>query len=229
MKIEIKSHRNGKLLFNIEADSLKLAVEAAVTNGASLCNAALRDAKLSGADLSDAKLNGANLIYADLSDAELSGAKLNGADLSGANLSDAKLNGADLRKADFRGADLRGADLRGADLSDAELSGAKLNGAKIDGFEIPSAEVAAPLLRQVAEAALAAPECLDMSMWHTCETTHCIAGWAVTLTGDRGKFLEHKYGTENAGLLLLGIEAATHFYDSNDNARVWLQSKLEEA
>jgi len=99
-KIEIKSRFNAKVIFAIEAKSLKIGVELAVRSRADLY----------GADLSRAYLSGAYLSGADLSRAYLSGAYLSGADLSRANLS---------------GADLSGADLSGADLYRANLSGAK--------------------------------------------------------------------------------------------------------
>ena len=118
MQIEIKSWISGIVLHTIEADSIKLAVEALVRQGADL-----RGADLSGADLSGAYLRGA-----DLSGADLRGAYLRGADLSGAYLSRADLWGADLRGAYLSGADLRGAYLRGADIGDllclSELSDA---------------------------------------------------------------------------------------------------------
>jgi hypothetical protein len=34
-----------------------------------------------------------------------------------------------------------------------------------------------------------------MSTWHTCETTHCRAGWVVMLAGDEGKKLEQRTTT----------------------------------
>ncbi len=43
---------------------------------------------------------------------------------------------------------------------------------------------------------------LDMSKWHTCETTHCRAGWAVTLAGRAGLDLERKIGSSAAGALI---------------------------
>lgn len=132
-----------------------------------------------------------------------------------------------LRAAIGWGADLRGANLRWDDLHGANLHGANLSGAVIDGIAIPSVDEAAPLLRQVAQSALAAPDALDMRVWHTCETTHCIAGWAVALSGDKGRELEDRYGCADAGLLLLGAEAATHFYDGNKTARKWLQGVLD--
>jgi len=41
-----------------------------------------------------------------------------------------------------------------------------------------------------------------MGEWHTCETTHCRAGWVVTLAGDKGKALEDKFGTALAASLI---------------------------
>jgi hypothetical protein len=67
-----------------------------------------------------------------------------------------------------------------------------------------------------------------MGSWHTCETTHCIAGWAVHLAGEEGKALEVKHDTHLAGLSLLGHEAAAHFYDNNEAATAWLQAKLND-
>ena len=62
MKIEIKSWFDESVLFSIETDSWKLAVEAAVKSRANLSCA-----DLSRADLSRANLSGANLCRADLS------------------------------------------------------------------------------------------------------------------------------------------------------------------
>ncbi|HEF4749723.1 TPA: pentapeptide repeat-containing protein [Burkholderia multivorans] len=105
MKVEILNRWTLKVIFECEADSMKVAVELAFKQGANLRGANLRGANLSGANLRGADLRGANLRGANLSDAYLSGAYLSGANLSGANL---------------RGADLRGADLSGADLSDVK-------------------------------------------------------------------------------------------------------------
>ncbi len=107
-------------------------------------------------------------------------------------------------------------------------SEANLRGAEID-FEIATPEQAAPRIAEVAKAALASERALNMGDWHTCETTHCIAGWAIQLAGDQGRALEDKFGPHVAGLSLLGTEAASHFYDSNEDATAWLKSKLEAA
>ena len=77
MKIQIKSRwDSAKILFETDAESLGVAIVAAIA----------ANANLSGADLGGAYLNDADLSRADLSDADLSGA-----DLSRANLSDANL------------------------------------------------------------------------------------------------------------------------------------------
>jgi uncharacterized protein YjbI with pentapeptide repeats len=166
------------------------------------------DANLSGANLSGANLSGAYLRGADLSNADLSGANLSGANLSGAYLS---------------GAYLRGADLRGTDLSNADLSGANLSGADLRGADgLPIAADAAERLKAVAATALQ-PDALEMESWHTCGTTHCIAGWAIHLAGEPGQLMELMMGADLAGLLLLGTEAHQHFYDSNEKALEYLR------
>ena len=43
---------------------------------------------------------------------------------------------------------------------------------------------------------------LDMRTWHTCQTTHCRAGWAVTLAGKAGKELEDRLSTPVAAMLI---------------------------
>jgi len=65
---------------------------------------------------------------------------------------------------------------------------------------------------------------LDMSSWHTCETTHCRAGWVVTLAGEEGKLLESKTSTLFAALQIYkksspNIKVSpTRFFESNEVA-----------
>ena len=179
-----------------------------------LTGADLRGANLTGADLRGANLRRANLRDANLRDANLTGANLRGASLIDANLRDANLTGADLR-----GANLRGADLRGANLRDANLTGANLTG--VLGLAI--AADAPQRLRATATAALA-DGALDMTAWHSCSTTHCLAGWLIHQAGEVGRVLEAVVGPEVAGLMLGGIEAHAHFYDDNEAATEWLRS-----
>ena len=87
-----------------------------------------------------------------------------------------------------------------------------------------SREVLRERLAAVALHALATPQSLDMGRWHSCDTTHCIAGWAIHLAGDEGYELERKFNPSVAGLILLGAEAAKHFDLSDGDARKWLLS-----
>ena len=146
-----------------------------------------------------------------------SGAVLSGADLRGAVLSDAVLSGADLRDADLRGADLR----------DAVLSGAVLPKA-VQAMRPANDDEARQRIAAVAAAALTDDDALNMGDWHTCETTHCIAGWAVHQAGPAGYLLEQIMGPHGAGAVLLGDDAAKHFYDDADQARAWLTTFLPD-
>jgi len=166
-----------------------------------------------------------NLSHADLSHADLSHANLIGANLIGANL-----RGANLRGAYLIGAVLIDANLRGANLSDAYLRGANLSGANlIDAVGLPIVDDAPQRLLAVATTVLGDGATLAMGNWHTCDTTHCLAGWAIHQAGTIGKTLESLHGPHMAGLLLLGHEAAGHFYDSNKDAIKWLRSVVDKS
>jgi len=59
------------------------------------------------------------------------------------------------------------------------------------------------LHRKVWESIQSDPETrLEMSVWHTCESTHCRAGWAVTLAGKAGRDYEAQVGVRTAGALI---------------------------
>ena len=168
-------------------------------SNADLSGADLRGAYLRGANLRGADLRSANLIGADLSAADLSGAYLMGANFSNADLRDANLSGVNLSGADFSGANLRDADLSGADLRDADLSGANLLGADFSDVDVP----VIPDIDATILAAIEMPgAALEMARWHTCETTHCRAGWAIHLAGDAGYALEERLGSSAAGALI---------------------------
>jgi hypothetical protein len=187
---------------------------------------------------SDADLSGA-----DLSDAYLSDAYLSGADLRGAYLSDAYLRGADLSDADLRDADLRDADLRDADLRGAE-NVPETNGptsaerierqrARAERFRgrHPEVPVIADLDRKILEAVTIGAGHLDMSTWHKCETTHCRAGWAITLAGAAGKELEAKHGPHYAGVQLYRASTGRvpNFYAGDEAAMDDIRRCAEES
>jgi acetyltransferase-like isoleucine patch superfamily enzyme len=63
----------------------------------------------------------------------------------------------------------------------------------------PDVPVIPDLDAQIAAVIAKDSAALDMSGWHTCETTHCRAGWAVTLAGEAGRELEARVGPATAG------------------------------
>ena len=72
-----------------------------------------------------------------------------------------------------------------------------------------------------------------MGNWHTCEKTHCRAGWIITLAGEAGKALESFYNTELAAMLIYDASAPgfkinpARFYD-NDDAAIADMKRLAE-
>ena len=62
-----------------------------------------------------------------------------------------------------------------------------------------------------------------MQNWHTCNTTHCRAGWVVHLAGASGKALEKKTSTLFAAMQIykasspIGV-SPTRFFESNEQA-----------
>jgi hypothetical protein len=131
MKIQIRKRWDLSIIFECEADSMKLAVELAIKNNANLSSANLSSADLSSANLSSADLSSADLRWANLSSANLSSANLSSANLRWANLSSADLRWANLSSANLSSADLSSADLSSADLSSANLSSADLSSADL--------------------------------------------------------------------------------------------------
>ncbi len=61
-----------------------------------------------------------------------------------------------------------------------------------------------------------------MGSWHTCDTTHCRAGWVVTLAGEEGKALEAFFNTALAAQLIYRESGAPinpcRFFDSDADA-----------
>jgi hypothetical protein len=127
--IEIKHRHTGEVLYTAQVETVREALEAAVTARANLARANLAGANLAGANLDGANLARANLAGANLAGANLYGANLYGANLAGANLAGANLAGANLYVANLAGANLDGANLDGAILYGANLAGANLAGA----------------------------------------------------------------------------------------------------
>jgi hypothetical protein len=86
--------------------------------------------------------------------------------------------------------------------------------------------IAPPIIQNIHNAILDAVkggEFLEMGDWHTCETTHCRAGWAVHLAGEEGYELEEKTSTEFAAMCIFNASSSikvppTKFYLSNEES-----------
>lgn len=65
---------------------------------------------------------------------------------------------------------------------------------------------------------------LNMNAWHSgCGTTHCRAGWAVHLAGEKGREIEKSTNTAFAAMLIFKASspirvASARFYDSDEAA-----------
>ena len=88
-------------------------------------------------------------------------------------------------------------------------------------------------IHQAVYAAVSQPRALDMSAWHTCETTHCRAGWVVTLAGEAGKRLEEFHNAELAATLIYAASGylinPARFYDNNIEAMEDMRRLAESA
>ena len=169
---------------------------------------------------------------------DLRGADLRGADLRGADLRGAVLRGAVLRGAVLSAADLRGVDLRGADLRGAVLRGVVLSAADLRGVDLREGLKGVPVVPNIDAAILAQIEgdgatgALYMGQWHSCATTHCRAGWAITLAGAGGAALEWALGSAAAGALIYAAsrpgKPIPDFYASNEAALADMRAAAAE-
>jgi hypothetical protein len=66
------------------------------------------------------------------------------------------------------------------------------------------------------------PGALNMGNWHSCETTHCRAGWVVHEAGEAGYALEKFHDTALAAMLIYRESGyrinPSRFYDPADLA-----------
>jgi hypothetical protein len=218
MQFEIRNRWTGNVQFTAEIDC---AADAPMSVKVGL---AVRWAMAAKANLRGADLCGADLSWANLREADLCGADLSWANLSWANLREADLCGANLREADLCGADLSWANLSWANLREADLCGADLRGADLSGADLSWAPVIEDIHAKV-YAAASQPGALNMSKWH-CGTSHCRAGWVVTLAGEAGASLEAKIGTPAAAMAIYMVsdperwktERLPNFYCGNTEA-----------
>ena len=63
-----------------------------------------------------------------------------------------------------------------------------------------------------------------MESWHTCEATHCRAGWVITIAGKEGKMLEETFSTALAAMMIYDASCINfkinpaRFFDDNETA-----------
>ena len=86
--------------------------------------------------------------------------------------------------------------------------------------------------QRVYEAA-SADDALDMGTWHSCNTTHCRAGWTVHLASEAGYALERYHNTALAAQLIYRASGydinPCRWYDSDDDALADMKRLAEAA
>jgi len=195
-----------------------------------LMNANFEDAWLTNADISDAYFSCAYLRYTSLNGATAVGTKFSNATLFNTYFTDANLE-----RADFTSCTLDHCCLLHANLDRADFDNCRFIRTTLRGLTLKNAlrQHTTPqqheLLLRIARHLRANPEFLVMDEWHSnCGTTHCLAGWAIAMSSE-GPTLEWFVGAENAGYYLLGAEALSHFYDSEDEVLDYLRGIVAAA
>ena len=177
----------------------------------------------------------ANLTDADLADANLAHADLARANLAGADLADANLAGAYLARAYL--ADARNVPT-GTEITDPTEPYQRVvdpagYARRAERYRLrhPEVPVVPDLDRRILEVIDSGAGKLEMGQWHSCETTHCRAGWAITLGGALGKALEAERGPAMAGhmIYLASTGRSAHFYATNEAALEDLRKRAAEA
>jgi hypothetical protein len=81
--------------------------------------------------------------------------------------------------------------------------------------------------------AVSNPNALNMDQWHSCETTHCRAGWVIHLAGEKGYELEKRTSPVFAAMQIYKASSHLHvpparFYESNEKAMDDIKRCAEE-
>lgn len=100
---------------------------------------------------------------------------------------------------------------------------ANLRWADLSGADLPAWIPVIPDIHRAVHAAASREGALDMETWHSCETTHCRAGWVVQLAGAAGRVLEGVYGTNAAAALIYyasdpAMKQVPNWFASNEDA-----------
>lgn len=135
----------------------------------------------------------------------------------------AVMDGAAEWRGDFMGDWVSAAELKSARADVAELIEAAKDVDVLRGADLRDCPVKIKNIHSAVYAAASKPDALNMSEWHTCDTTHCRAGWVVALAGEGGRALEWAYGTPAAAALIYmasdpTLERVPDFYCGNSEA-----------
>jgi hypothetical protein len=81
--------------------------------------------------------------------------------------------------------------------------------------------------------AVSKPDALNMSDWHSCDTTHCRAGWVVHLAGAAGCALEKQTSTVFAAMQIYRKSSPVkvsppRFYENNEKAMTDIKACAEK-
>jgi len=157
-----------------------------------------------------------------------------GADLSHAYLSDADLSHADLSHADLSGAKHVSVGVVATDPTQPyERKPSTEHRAEYAARyrerhpEVPVVEALDAKLLQIIDSGAGN---LNMSTWHTCETTHCRAGWAIHLAGTVGAELEARFGPQRAGAMIYRASTGRvpHFFASDERALADIREQAQQ-
>ena len=72
-----------------------------------------------------------------------------------------------------------------------------------------------------------------MSVWHSCDTTHCRAGWVEVIAGEAGKTLAKATTTLFAAMMIYKISSGikvspTRFFENNKTAMADIERCAKE-
>jgi hypothetical protein len=72
-----------------------------------------------------------------------------------------------------------------------------------------------------------------MGSWHTCDTTHCRAGWVVTLAGEQGRVLERHTSRQFAAMQIYKASSSirvspVRFFEKNEPAMADIERCAKE-
>ena len=178
---------------------------------ASITHSNLSHANFNFACAPHADFNGSNFSWSNLTGSTLCTSSLNGTNFTQANIKNSNLNNVQIKDAIFHKAMLRGSAFSMDCLMIPEFRSA-------DFGKVPKIKN----IHQTVYQAASVPGALDMTRWH-CGTSHCRAGWVVTLAGASGRKLEQSFGAARAAALIYfasdpNLKVIPDFYDGNVTA-----------